>query len=109
MGVGCTLEAGYIFRVMSLRDGAAPAAATVSVTCRLFGRYAETSGLDRLALTLTAPATAADAVARLRLALREPGFLPLHPLVAVNHEHAEPSHPLKDGDEVALLPPLAGG
>ena len=29
--------------------------------------------------------------------------------VAVNHEYARASHPLADGDEVALLPPVSGG
>jgi molybdopterin synthase catalytic subunit/molybdopterin converting factor small subunit len=29
--------------------------------------------------------------------------------VAVNHEYAAPAHPLADGDEVALLPPVSGG
>jgi molybdopterin synthase catalytic subunit/molybdopterin converting factor small subunit len=29
--------------------------------------------------------------------------------VAVNHEYATAAHPLHDGDEVALLPPVSGG
>jgi MoaE-MoaD fusion protein len=29
--------------------------------------------------------------------------------VAVNQEYAFPSHPLADGDEIALLPPVSGG
>jgi molybdopterin synthase catalytic subunit len=29
--------------------------------------------------------------------------------VAVNQEYAQASHPLKDGDEIALLPPVSGG
>src|SRR5271170_3320474 len=29
--------------------------------------------------------------------------------VAVNQEYAVPAHPLADGDEVALLPPVSGG
>jgi MoaE-MoaD fusion protein len=35
----------------------------------------------------------------------EPGGL----LYAVNQEYAEPSTPLADGDEVALIPPVSGG
>ena len=30
-------------------------------------------------------------------------------MVAVNTEYAEQSHPLHDGDEVALIPPVSGG
>jgi molybdopterin synthase sulfur carrier subunit len=29
--------------------------------------------------------------------------------VAINHEMSPPSSPLKDGDEVALFPPVTGG
>ena len=31
------------------------------------------------------------------------------PLMAVNHEIAVPSTPVKDGDEVAFYPPVTGG
>ncbi|MEE8442729.1 MAG: molybdopterin converting factor subunit 1 [Dehalococcoidia bacterium] len=30
-------------------------------------------------------------------------------MVAVNTEYAQGSHPLHDGDEVALIPPVSGG
>lgn len=29
--------------------------------------------------------------------------------VAVNHDYVGPEHPLRDGDEVALFPPVTGG
>ena len=29
--------------------------------------------------------------------------------VAVNQEYVKPSHPLREGDEVALFPPVTGG
>jgi molybdopterin converting factor small subunit len=35
--------------------------------------------------------------------------LPKQPLCAVNLAHVLPAHSLRDGDEVAILPPLAGG
>ena len=38
-------------------------------------------------------------------ALRDPSVI----RVAVNQEYAEPDHPLRDGDEVALFPPVTGG
>jgi molybdopterin synthase catalytic subunit len=87
---------------------AAAAPATISVTCRLFARYAEALGRDELQLDLAAGATVADAVHELRRGAAG-GVVPERPLAAVNREHAAPDTPLRDGDEVALLPPLAGG
>jgi sulfur-carrier protein len=39
------------------------------------------------------------------------GGAPLPPqvLLAVNHEYARPDMPVRDGDEVAFLPPITGG
>ena len=74
----------------------------------LFGRYAELFGAESLPLRLTAGATVADAVQALRE--RPAGnLLPRQLLCAVNLRQAAPDHPLAAGDELALLPPLAGG
>jgi molybdopterin converting factor subunit 1 len=35
--------------------------------------------------------------------------LPRHPVVAVNQEYAVGDRVLQDGDEVAFIPPVAGG
>ena len=47
------------------------------------------------------------------LSLRETGpnghLLPEKPLVALNLEHVRDDRALTEGDELALLPPLAGG
>jgi molybdopterin converting factor small subunit len=51
----------------------------------------------------------ADAVAKLRGEIPGGERLPTSPMVAVNQEHVLPSRPLADGDELAFLPPLAGG
>ncbi len=91
------------------RERATAPARTISVTCLLFGRYAEIAGIECTELTLDAPATAADALAALRARVANATRLPAHPLLAVNREHAPPAAPLGDGDEVAILPPLAGG
>ncbi len=29
--------------------------------------------------------------------------------VAVNHDYVGPDHPIKDGDEIAIFPPVTGG
>jgi molybdopterin converting factor small subunit len=80
----------------------------VRVRCRLFARYAEVVGRDEVVLELPPDAVVADAVAALRAV---PGgqWLPVRPLVAVNLQQVLPGERLRDGDELALLPPLAGG
>lgn len=84
------------------------APSTVTVHVLLFARYAEVVGGDTVTLELAAPATVADAVARLRQAPGGAG-LPPRPLCAVNLVQVPDTMPLASGDEVAILPPLAGG
>jgi molybdopterin converting factor small subunit len=84
------------------------AAAPIAVRVLLFARYAELLGRETLELTLSTPATLADAVVAVR-SLPGGERLPERPLAAVNQRQAAPDRPLADGDEVALLPPLAGG
>lgn len=75
----------------------------------LFASYAELLGREGLDLELPAGATVADLLARLRAEHATHGGLPPGPLVAVNRRYAKPQTPLADGDEVALIPPVAGG
>lgn len=51
-------------------------------------------------------ATVRDLLERLK---KEPGFPALPLAVAVNQEEKDEASPLRDGDEVALIPPVAGG
>jgi molybdopterin converting factor small subunit len=83
-------------------------ASTVTVRVLLFGSYAEALGQASLSLVIAAPATVAAVLQVLR---RQPGGerLPERPLTAVNLEQARLDSPVKAGDEVAVLPPLAGG
>jgi molybdopterin converting factor small subunit len=90
-----------------MTSSTAPAALTVSV--RLFARYAEVVGEDRVEVSLPGGATVADLFAALRIQVPRFAVLPSRPLCAVNLSHVLPSHTLRDGDEVAVLPPLAGG
>jgi molybdopterin converting factor subunit 1 len=81
----------------------------LSVTVRLFARYAEVVGQERVEISLRAGATVADLLAALRAQVPQFAGLPTRLLCAVNLAHVLPAHPLRDGDEVAILPPLAGG
>jgi len=83
--------------------------AAIRVECRLFARYAEIAGADHATLELPESATVEDALRALRASLPGAAGLPERPLVAVNLAHALPGTRLADGDELALLPPLAGG
>lgn len=79
-----------------------------SIRVRLFAQYAELVGQDSVDVEVAAPATVGDLVDRLRAA-HPAAFIPAKPLVAVNLAQARRADPVTPGDEVALLPPLAGG
>jgi len=71
---------------------------------RTFARYRERLGFDRLELALPEPPTLAALLADPRLA-----GLPPEALLAVNQAFAGRDAELRDGDEVALMPPVSGG
>jgi molybdopterin converting factor subunit 1 len=80
----------------------------MTVTVLLFASYAEALGASSLALELTGEATVADVISSVR---SHPGAdrLPSTPLVAVNQQYADAASPVRDGDEVAIIPPVSGG
>jgi MoaE-MoaD fusion protein len=94
---------------MHFRHDQIASARSIVVRCRLFARYAELAGTTEVTLELPSPSTVADAVAFLRARIPGGPELPSRPLAAVNAMHALPDESLHDGDELALLPPLAGG
>lgn len=81
----------------------------MNVRVLLFAGYADLAGRESVNLTLRAPATVADVLSDLRRVLPGAAALPDRPLVAVNLVHARLDTTVADGDELALLPPLAGG
>jgi len=85
---------------------AAPIVVTVRVL--LFASYAETLGFDTVELSLDVPASVQDVIDRLR-SLPGGERLPPKPLCALNLTHVSPDAVLSQGDELAILPPLAGG
>ena len=79
----------------------------MKVRVLVFASYADALGRDALDLDLAAGATVAECVEAVRRAAGE--SVPPVPLVAVNRRYAQPGQPLAEGDEVALIPPVAGG
>ena len=79
-----------------------------TVTVQLFASYAESFGGSTLELPLESGSTVADLLDRLRL-LPGAAILPRSPCVAVNRKFAAADQVVNSQDEVALIPPVAGG
>jgi molybdopterin converting factor subunit 1 len=79
----------------------------VTVTVLLFASFADILGRSRLEITIPPGATVGDTVAQVRAAAAD--RLPPAPMVAVNEEYARYDRVLVPGDELALIPPVAGG
>jgi molybdopterin converting factor small subunit len=79
-----------------------------TVTVQLFASYAESFGGPTLQLPLKSGSTVADLLDHLRLV---PGasILPDSPRVAVNRKFASADQLVHARDEIALIPPVAGG
>lgn len=80
-----------------------------TITVRFFARYAELTGRDTAEISVPAAATVAEVVQRVRDMVPGAAALPERPLAALNHRQAAPDAAVRDGDELALLPPFAGG
>ena len=78
-------------------------------TVRLFASQRETLGQGSLQLDVPEGTTAAGAFAHLVQSHRELASPDGSIAFAVNQQHAAPETALHDGDELALLPPVAGG
>ena len=86
---------------------AVPAVPTV-LSVRLFARYAELLGGEAVAVPAEGVRTVGDLLARLR-ELPGGSAIGAATLVAVNLRQARLDSPVSSGDEIAILPPLAGG
>jgi molybdopterin converting factor subunit 1 len=80
----------------------------MTITALFFASYADAFGRDRLEMNVPAGATVGDLLRELQ-ALDPERRLPPAPLVAVNERYARHDHILRPGDEVAVIPPVAGG
>jgi molybdopterin converting factor small subunit len=81
---------------------------TATIRVLLFASYAERLGHEALDLTV-APGTSVGRVLELVRALPGGEQLPRHPLCALNLAHVGVDATVRPGDELAILPPLAGG
>jgi molybdopterin converting factor small subunit len=79
------------------------------VSVRFFARYAELAGCESTAVTVSTPATVHDVIARIREVFPGTQAMPARPLAALNRRQVKLEAAVSEGDEVALLPPLAGG
>ena len=81
----------------------------ITVRMLFFAHLQDVAGGQEIALTLPEGATVRDAADA--LAAQGAGFenLLAHTRVAVNAEFADADTALKDGDEVAWMPPMSGG
>jgi len=82
----------------------------VVISVRLFAMLRERAGCDSVALDLAEGATVDDALAALGGHDGLAELLDRMPVVmAVNRDYAEGERTLREGDEVALIPPVSGG
>ena len=83
--------------------------APMTITLRLFAIVRDRVGRPEVALELPEEATvaaAAEALAKQHPAVKD--FL-RRVAYAVNREYVPPTTRLRDGDEVAIIPPVSGG
>jgi len=79
------------------------------ITVKLFASYRELLGEEEVHLEMEEGVTVGEALDLLKShfpALAEQGY---SPLTAVNLQHVSKRHPLQDGDELAIFPPVSGG
>ncbi len=82
---------------------------SLPVHALFFAAYRDLLGASRLELDLPDGATVRDLVEDLRGRGAPFDGLPAEPAVAVNRVYSPLSAPLQHGDEVAFIPPVAGG
>jgi molybdopterin converting factor subunit 1 len=80
----------------------------MTVKVLLFASYADAVGKSSFELELETGATVEDVLEKVRT-MSSDSPLPPAPMVAVNERYASRESWLCQGDEVALIPPVAGG
>jgi molybdopterin synthase sulfur carrier subunit len=80
----------------------------MTITLLLFASYADALGASTLDVELPRESTVGDVISPIR-SRHGADRLPPRPLVAVNERYASLDSVVEEGDEVALIPPVAGG
>jgi molybdopterin converting factor subunit 1 len=80
----------------------------MTVRVLLFASYADALGASEVALDLPAGARVRDVLSRVQ-ALASGKRIPDRPLVAVNQRYAADDQTVTALDEIAIIPPVAGG
>lgn len=91
------------------RHPLSPILSTMRVHVLLFASYRDLAGKGELEIQLPHGATAERLIRSLRRSGEGFAGLPDRPAVAINREYASLGTILEEGDEVAILPPVAGG
>lgn len=79
----------------------------MQVRVLLFASYADAFGADSVVIDAHDGATAGDVLALVQGRITAP--VPPHPMMAINAVYADRGAPVREGDEVAVIPPVAGG
>ena len=80
----------------------------MTVRVLLFESYADALGAPELQLEVPEDARVRDVLDRVKR-LAEGKRVPGNPMVAVNERYAAPDQAVTASDEVAIIPPVAGG
>jgi molybdopterin converting factor small subunit len=80
----------------------------MTVRVLLFASYADAVGQNELTLELAEGSVVGDVVSRVR-EMAGGKALPPAPLLALNASYAPATAAVSSGDEVAIIPPVAGG
>jgi molybdopterin converting factor subunit 1 len=81
----------------------------VNICVRLFARARETAGTSSLVLELPEGATTETAIEHLNRSVPAVAAVTAISRFAVNQEYIDGVATLKEGDELAVIPPVSGG
>ncbi|HFB52332.1 MAG TPA: hypothetical protein ENJ48_01440 [Anaerolineae bacterium] len=81
----------------------------MNITVKFFARYKELAGTAAAVITLTGDSTVATLLAALEQKFPALKLTPERTLISINQEFGTADSTLRDGDEVAIFPPVSGG